>query len=81
MATAEGGRRLVAVGAPVWGYFVIGAGLVMWVVESLTIAVDQWFGHLADPSSPVASATIAPVLVRLAVIGMLPVLLFFRRRG
>jgi hypothetical protein len=46
-----------------WGYVVVGAGLVLWVVESLTIGVDQWMGHAADPSSSTASAAIAPVLV------------------
>jgi hypothetical protein len=27
-----------------WGYLIAGAGLVMWVIESVSIAVDQWYG-------------------------------------
>ena len=27
-----------------WGYLLAGAGLVMWVLESTSIAVDQWYG-------------------------------------
>jgi hypothetical protein len=39
-----------------WGYLVIGATLVFWVMESTAVAVDQWFGHAADPASSQASA-------------------------
>jgi hypothetical protein len=35
-----------------WGYLLAGAGLVMWVLESTSIAVDQWYGHAAAPASP-----------------------------
>jgi len=30
----------------------------MWVIESVGVAVDQWFGHAADPASTVASAAV-----------------------
>jgi len=30
-----------------WGYLLAGAGLAMWVLESTSIAVDQWYGHAA----------------------------------
>ena len=33
-----------------WGYLLAGAGLVMWVLESASIAVDQWYGHAAAPA-------------------------------
>src|SRR5262249_44268504 len=38
-----------------WGYVIIGATLVMWILEGAGLAVDQWYGHAADPASPVAS--------------------------
>jgi hypothetical protein len=43
-----------------WGYLLVGAGLAMWVLESTTIAVDQWYGHAAAPASPVAAAALVP---------------------
>jgi hypothetical protein len=44
------------------------------VIETISIGVDQWFGALADPSSPVVSAAMAPAfgvvtLVALLVLG------------
>jgi hypothetical protein len=61
-----------------WGYLVVGAVLVMWVVEALGIAVDQWFGHRADPTSSVASGALVPAFLVLAVIGLVPVAAFVR---
>ncbi|MFI5100106.1 MAG: hypothetical protein ACHQE5_06275 [Actinomycetes bacterium] len=61
-----------------WGFLVVGSGLVMWVVESLGIAVDQWLGHAADPGSAVASVSISPAFAVLAVVGMVPVVALLR---
>jgi hypothetical protein len=61
-----------------WGFLVIGGALVMWVLESASIAVDQWYGHAADPASPVASAALAPAFAVLAVIGLVPTYYLFR---
>lgn len=61
-----------------WGYVVGGSVLTMWVIESLGIAVDQWFGHAADPASSVASASIVPVFAVLAVVGLIPLFFYFR---
>jgi hypothetical protein len=55
-----------------WGYLLAGAGLVMWVLESTSIAVDQWYGHAAAPASPVASGVLVPAFSALAVIGLIP---------
>ena len=55
-----------------WGYLLAGAGLVIWVLESASIAVDQWYGHAADPASPVASGALVPAFALLAVIGLVP---------
>ena len=56
-----------------WGYLLAGAGLVMWVLESTSIAVDQWYGHAAAPGSPVASGALVPAFALLAAIGLIPV--------
>ena len=48
------------------------AGLVFWVVEFLGVAVDQWWGHQADPSSTWASSGAVPMFVALALVGLLP---------
>ncbi len=61
-----------------WGYLIAGGGLVMWVLESISIAVDQWYGHAADPSSPVTSATLVPAFLALAVAGLVPLGLLLR---
>ena len=53
------------------------AGLVFWVVESLGIAVDQWWGHQADPSSTWASSGAVPIFVMLALVGLLPTIRLF----
>jgi hypothetical protein len=60
------------------GVLVVGALLGMLVVESLGIAVDQWFGSQADPSSPVVSAAVVPVFAALALVTLVPLLLMFR---
>ena len=42
------------------------------------MAVDQWFGHRADPASPVASdAVVVPFLV-LTALGLAVLALFLR---
>jgi hypothetical protein len=60
------------------GYVVIGSMLVMWFVESITVAVDQWMGHRADPTSDVATLGGAYLFAALAVIGIAPLTAFFR---
>lgn len=54
------------------------AGLVFWVVELLGVAVDQWWGHQADPSSTWASAGAVPMFVALALVGLPPTLRLLR---
>jgi hypothetical protein len=61
-----------------WGFLIIGATLVMWVLESAGIAVDQWYGHAADPASPVASAAITPAFGVLALAGLVLAYTLFR---
>src|SRR5208282_3712441 len=61
-----------------WGFVIVGSMLIYSVLESVTIAADQALGHAADPASALASGTIAPVFVVLAVIGMIPAAIFLR---
>lgn len=46
------------------------AVLCYWVLESAGVAVDQWWGHHADPTSTVVSAGAVPLFV---VVGLLTV--------
>lgn len=57
------------------------AGLVMWVVEAIGVAADQWWAHAADPTSPVASAAAVPLFLAVAVIGAVPALVALRAIG
>ncbi len=63
------------------GYVIAGSVLTMWVIESVGVAVDQWFGHAADPASPVASAAMVWVFATLAAIGCVPLYFFYRKVG
>jgi hypothetical protein len=61
------------------GAVVVGSLLGLWVIEGVSVAVDQWFGSRADPGSTVVSSSlVAPFLV-LAVVGLVP--LWFLVRG
>lgn len=62
-----------------WGFLLTASVLTMWVLESVGVAADQWFGHAADPASPVASATMVWVYAALAAIGCVPVYFFYRK--
>lgn len=61
-----------------WGLVIGGALLTYSVIESVGVAVDQAFGHAADPASPVASAAVVPVFAALAVIGLVPLYFCYR---
>ena len=52
------------------GYLLGGASVVMGVIESISIAADQWYGHAADPASTVVSAVLTPVFAALAVLSL-----------
>jgi len=55
-----------------WGVLVTGAMLAMFVLESLGVATDQWFGAQAAPLSPAASLAMVPAFTVLAVISAVP---------
>jgi hypothetical protein len=54
---AHGPRVLLAPGA-----------LWCWVLEAVSVAVDQWWGHHLDPGSSVTSLAVVPVFVVLALV-------------
>jgi hypothetical protein len=60
------------------GYVIVGALLAMWVLESISVAVDQWFGYRGDPSSTVVSLTMVPVFGALAAVGLLVLVIHLR---
>jgi hypothetical protein len=51
-----------------WGYLLMGLLTVMMTVETASIAVDQYFGHVHDPS---ASLDAVPPFIGLTVIGLI----------
>ncbi len=65
----------------VWGFVVITSVQGMWVIESVSVAVDQWFGHRADPASSLATIGGSWLFAALAVIGLVPLFLLMRAAG
>ncbi len=51
-----------------WGLLVTPAMLAMFVLESISISVDQWFGAHADPTSSVSSMSMVPAFAVVAAI-------------
>jgi hypothetical protein len=60
------------------GLLLGGAMLVAWVLEPLTIAVDQWVGVAADPTAVYVSTAVIPVMLGLATVMAVPAFLFLR---
>lgn len=74
---------LAIVGVLLWqrrpsGVFLAGAGLFFWVIEAIGVAVDQWFGHRADPTSDVATLGGVVMFVVLAGVTLVPLVLWLR---
>ena len=61
-----------------WGILITGAMLAMFVLESIGIATDQWFGSQAAPLSNAASMSMVPVFAVVAVISALPLIWYCR---
>ncbi len=62
-----------------WGVPIVGGMLVFWVIESISVAVDQWFGASADPQSDVVSMSVVPVFGVLAAVNAWVAWLLLRR--
>lgn len=60
------------------GAFLAGAGLFFWLIEAIGVAVDQWFGHRADPDSDVATLGGVVLFVVLAGATLVPLVLWLR---
>jgi hypothetical protein len=50
-----------------WGYTLSGLFAVYFAIESASIATDQYFGHLSDPSQP---TTAIPIFIGVTVIAL-----------
>lgn len=61
-----------------WGFVLVGSLYVFGVIEGVGIAADQWIGHAADPSSPVAAAVMTPIFLVVAAIQVVPLFFYFR---
>ena len=57
------------------GVLLSGTMLVFLTLEAISVATDQYFGHLADPSQSTAAIGL---FVMLAVIGAVPTVAFLR---
>jgi hypothetical protein len=64
-----------------WGYLIAGPVLVYGVLEAVGVAVDQWFGYRADPTTSYASLGGVWLFAGLAVVGLIPTYLFLRAIG
>ena len=58
-----------------WGYLLVGLMLSMLTIETASIAVDQVFGHLSDPT---ASLDAFPLFAVLTLVGLVVVIAFLR---
>lgn len=60
------------------GLSLAGPALVFWEIEAIGVAVDQWFGHRADPTSDIATLEGAVMFVVLAAVTLVPLALWWR---
>jgi hypothetical protein len=60
------------------GIFLTGSWLAFGFMEGIGIAVDQWFGHQADPLSPHASTEVIPLMIAMAVINLVGLYFYLR---
>ncbi len=58
-----------------WGYTLTGMLLVMMTIETLSIAVDQYFGHLHDPATSPAAI---PLFIGMSLIGLIVSVTYIR---
>ena len=55
-----------------WGQLITAGMLTMFVLECLTISVDQYFGSHADPTSSGSSMTMVPAFAIAALVTAIP---------
>jgi len=61
-----------------WGQLITGAMLAMFVLESISISVDQWFGSHAAPTSTLSSMAMVPAFAAVALLTAVPLACFLR---
>lgn len=57
----------------------VAGGLVFWVIEGLGVAVDQWMGYRADPTTVWATAGAAWLFAMTTLIGLVPAWVVLRQ--
>jgi hypothetical protein len=62
----------------VWGQLITAAMLTLFVLESISIAVDQWFGSHADPTSSLSSMAMVPAFAAVGLVTALPLAALLR---
>jgi hypothetical protein len=62
----------------VWGELITAAMLALFVLESISISVDQWFGSHADPTSTASSFAMVPAFAAVALVTAVPLASFLR---
>ncbi len=62
------------------GVYLTGSWLAFGFMEGVGIAVDQWYGHRADPLSPHASAEVIPMMLGLAAINLVGLYFYMRTK-
>jgi hypothetical protein len=60
------------------GLVAAGGVLVLWTLEGVTVATDQWFGHRADPASEWATPAGVWIFAVLTVVTLVPLVLHLR---
>ncbi len=63
-----------------WGYLLAGLLLVMMTIETASIAVDQYFGHIHDPSASLDAVPLFAVLTMISLIVTVAYLYFLRTK-
>jgi hypothetical protein len=61
-----------------WAGLLAGGLLVFWLLEAVTVAVDQWLGSAADPSSDVATRGATYLFLGLGAVGALVLVGYLR---
>lgn len=63
----------------VWGQLITAAMLTMFLLESVSISVDQYFGSQADPASSGSSTAMVPAFAVAALVIAVPLAVFLRQ--
>jgi hypothetical protein len=63
------------------GVLLTGSWLAFGILEGIGIAVDQWFGHQADPASHHASLEVIPIMIGLAIVNLIGLYFYLRRQS